>query len=181
MTSSPDHAGVAPHAPPPASPRSDAIAAACALAFALLVVAMSWSMDRLESQGGSLWTAPGLWPGIVGVLLGALAAALLVRSWRRAAAIGWETAETNDTPLVPTPRFVAAAALFFLYGIGLVGRGLPFWLGTAAFVAFYVYAFYEGPAGRSRSRRLAMALAIGAATALVVTLVFERVFLVRLP
>jgi hypothetical protein len=181
VTSSQDNAGTAVLAPPPASPRSDAISAACALVFAILVVVLSWRMDRLESQGGSLWTAPGLWPGIVGLLLGALAAALLVRSWQRAAAIGWDTAEANDTPLVPTPRFVAAASLFFLYGIGLVGRGLPFWLGTAAFVAFYIYAFYDGPPGRSRPRRLAVALAIGAATALVVTLVFERVFLVRLP
>ena len=181
MTSLPDSAGTAPAAPPPASPRWDAIAAAAALAFATLVVVMALRMDRYESQGGTLWTAPGLWPGIVGLVLGALAIGLLARSWRRAAAIGWDTAETNDTPLVPTPRFVSAAALFFLYAIGLVGRGLPFWLGTAAFVACYVYAFYDPPAGRPRARRLALALAIGAATALVVTLVFERVFLVRLP
>jgi len=180
VTPSRDHAGAAPIAPPPASPRSDAIAAATALAFALCIVVASWRMDRFESQGGTLWTAPGLWPGIVGLVLGALAAGLLMRSWRRAAAIGWDTAEANDTPLVPTPRFTAAAALFFLYAIGLVGHGLPFWLGTAAFVAFYVYAFHDEPA-RPRPRRIAMALAIGVATSLVVTLVFERVFLVRLP
>ena len=180
MTSSPGNAGAAPGAPPPATPRSDAIAAAAALVFALAVVVASWRMDRFESQGGTLWTAPGLWPGIVGLVLGALALGLLVRSWRRAAAIGWDAAETNDTPLVPTPRFAAAASLFFLYAIGLVGRGLPFWLGTAAFVAFYVYAFHDEPA-RPRPRRIAMALAIGVATSLVVTLVFERVFLVRLP
>jgi len=177
VTPLPDNAG----APPPASPRTDAISAACALAFAVVVVTMSWRMDRLESQGGTLWTAPGLWPGIVGLVLLALAIALAVRSRKRAGAIGWDTAEANDTPLVPTPRFAAAAALFFLYAIGLVGHGLPFWLGTAAFVAFYVYAFHDGTAGRSRTRRIAVALAIGVATSLVVTLVFERVFLVRLP
>jgi len=181
VTSSSDNAGVAPSAPPPASPRTDAIAAACALAFATLVVVLAWRMDRYESQGGALWTAPGLWPGIVGLVLGALAAGLLVRSWRRAGAVGWDTAETNDTPLVPTPRFVAAAALFFLYAIGLVGRGLPFWLGTALFVSVYVYVFHTEGASRSQARRVAMALAIGVATSLVVTLVFEQVFLVRLP
>ncbi len=180
MTPSPDLAGAAPHAPPPASPRSDAIAASVALVFAFGVVVAAWRMDRFESQGGTLWTAPGLWPGIVGLVLGALAAGLLVRAWRRATAIGWDAAEANDTPLVPTPRFTAAAALFFLYAVGLVGHGLPFWLGTAAFVAFYVYAFHEQPA-RPRARRIAMALAVGIATSLVVTLVFERVFLVRLP
>jgi len=177
VTSPQDGAG----APPPASPRSDAIVAACALAFGALVVALSWRMDRFEAQEGTTWTAPGLWPGIVGLVLAALAIFLAWRAWTRAASIGWDAAEASDTPLVPTPRFAAAAALFFVYALALVGRGLPFWLGTALFVSAYVYAFHDEPAGRSRLRRIALALTIGLATALVVSLVFERVFLVRLP
>jgi len=106
---------------------------------------------------------------------------LAVRSKRRARAIGWTAAARDDTPLVPTPRFAFAAALFFAYGLVLVGRGLPFWLGTTAFVAVYVFLFRDPPAGATRLRNAIVALAIGAATALVVTLVFERIFLVRLP
>ena len=165
---------------PAASPRSDLVAALAALAFALLVVVASWRMDRYESQGGTTWTAPGLWPGIVGLVLGALAAALVVRAWKRAAAIGWDAAVTDDTPRVPTRRFALAAGMFFAYALLLVGRGLPFWLGTAAFVTAYVLVFHDDPP-RPLARRAIVASVIGVATALVVSLVFERVFLVRLP
>ena len=165
---------------PPAAPRSDAIAALATLAFALLVVALAWRMDRLESQGGTAWTAPGLWPGIVALVLAALAAGLAVRSWRRAQAIGWDAATRDDTPLVAARRFWLAAALFLVYALALVGRGLPFWLGTALFVTTYVLIFHDEP-HRALTRRAIVALAIGGLTALVVSLVFERVFLVRLP
>ena len=136
-------------------------------------------MDRYESQGGTLWTAPGLWPGIIGLVLGASRP-------RCSCAHGGEPRPSAGIRRKRTTRrscrrpASSPPPRFFLYGIGLVGRGLPFWLGTAVFVATsYVYAFDDGPAGRSRSRRLAVALRSGAATALVVTLVFERVFLVR--
>ena len=169
------------HALPPASPRTDATAALALIAFGVLVALLSWRMDRFSAQEGTLWTAPGLWPGIIGLCIAALAVVLAVRSNRRARAIGWTAAARDDTPLVPTPRFAFAAALFFAYGLVLVGRGLPFWLGTTAFVAVYVFLFRDPPAGATRLRNAIVALAIGAATALVVTLVFERIFLVRLP
>lgn len=166
---------------PPATPRADLVSACAVAAFGFLVVVLSWRMDRLESQGGTLWTAPGLWPGIVGLCVVALALVLAWRSAARARALGWHAAEKDDTAVVPTPRFALAAGLFFLYGLLLVGRGLPFWLGTAAFVAIYVGCFREPPPGASPARRALVAAVVGAATALVVTLVFERVFLVRLP
>ena len=166
---------------PPASPRSDAIAAYALVAFGALIVLLSWRMDRFEAQEGTLWTAPGLWPGAIGLCIVALALVLAARSHRRARALGWMAADRDDTPLVPTPRFSLAVALFFVYGLALVGRGLPFWLGTTVFVAVYVFLLRDWPAGTTRLRQGIVALAIGAATALVVTLVFERIFLVRLP
>ena len=165
---------------PPASPRSDLVAAGAALAWSLVVVVLAWRMDRYASQGGTTWTAPGLWPGIVGLSLAALAVALAVRSWRRARTIGWQAATRDDTPRATTPRFLLAAALFFVYALALVGRGLPFWLGTAIFVTAYVLIFHDDPP-RPLARRALLAIVVGAITAAVVSLVFERVFLVRLP
>jgi hypothetical protein len=173
-------AGPAPDLPP-ASPRTDAIAAFALLAFGVLVAVLSWRMDRIESQGGTLWTAPGLWPGAIGLVIVALATVLVVRSRRRGRALGWDAAEAHDTPLVPTRRFALAAALFFVYALVLVGRGVPFWLGTAIFVTVYVVLFRDPHGETSPLRRALVPLAVGVATALVVTLVFERVFLVRLP
>jgi putative tricarboxylic transport membrane protein len=99
----------------------------------------------------------------------------------RGRSLGWHAALADDTVLVSPQRFAGAAAAFFAYALLLVGRGLPFWLGTAIFVAGYVYLFHLERDQRTPLRRAMLALVIGTVTALVVTLVFERVFLVRLP
>ena len=68
------------------------------------------------------------------------------------------------------------------YAAGLVGR-LPFWLATWLFVAAFV-ALFEWPlatTGAGRLRRLAIALIYGALVSAAVSLVFQRIFLVRLP
>jgi hypothetical protein len=60
---------------------------------------------------------------------------------------------------------------------------MPFWLAATVFVTVFVAAFewQPGLASTARARRFAVALAIGLCTGILVTLVFERVFLVRLP
>jgi hypothetical protein len=167
----------------PASPRTDLRGALVWIALGGAIVVGSWSMDRMASQGGTLYTAPGLWPGIVGALLAVLGGALVLRSYRRAARIGWDAAEEDDTVYVPLPSFALATVLFFVYALLLVGRGLPFWLGTALFVTAFVYLFQlaDRKAAGKLARGIVVALATGVLTALVVTLVFEQIFYVRLP
>ena len=73
--------------------------------------------------------------------------------------------------------------MFFVYALLLVGRGLPFWFGTALFVTAFVFLFqyaHRKAAGRL-FRGVIVALACGVLTALIVTLVFEQLFYVRLP
>ena len=167
----------------PSSPRRDLTGGAVWTALGCVIVALSWQMDRMTQQGATLHTAPGLWPGIVGTLIAALGGALMLRSWRRARHIGWDAAEPDDAELVPRPRFALAAGLFFVYALLLVGRGLPFWLGTALFVATFVFLFQRAArkADGSTVRGIAVALLCGIATAAAVTLVFEQLFFVRLP
>ncbi len=61
--------------------------------------------------------------------------------------------------------------------------GLPFWLGTALFVTAFVFVFqYTGrKAAGTVLRGFLVALACGVITAVLVTLVFEQLFYVRLP
>jgi hypothetical protein len=51
------------------SPHADFIAAWIWVAFGLAVLIGAWRMDRLESQGATLYTAPGLVPGLLGGVL----------------------------------------------------------------------------------------------------------------
>ena len=133
-----------PHCPPriyPSSPRRDLVGGAFWLAAGCVVTVLSWQMDRMTQQGATLHTAPGLWPGIVGALLAVLGGALMLRSRHRAQRIGWDAAEPDETDYAPLPGFALAAAMFFVYALLLVGRGLPFWLGTALFVTAFVFVF----------------------------------------
>jgi len=167
----------------PTSPRRDLQGGAVWTAVGSAIVVLSWQMDRMVQQGATLHTAPGLWPGIVGAILAALGGMLMLRSWRRAQHIGWYTAETDDTDYAPLSSFTLAAAMFFVYALLLVGRGLPFWFGTALFVTVFVFVFqYTGRKAAAKvARGFIVALACGVITAILVTLVFEQLFYVRLP
>ena len=133
-----------------------------------VIVYASWTMDRLERHGAALYTAPGLVPGLLGLVLLVLGVVLAVRASRRgiqaerSAAFTW-----GNTPLV--------LVLCLGYAVGLVGR-VPFWLATFVFVSAFI-AVFEYPS----RRRMAAAPLYGIATALAVTYLFESVFLVRLP
>jgi len=73
--------------------------------------------------------------------------------------------------------------MFFVYALLLVGRGLPFWLSTALFVTTFVLLFQytQRKAAGRLARGFVVALACGVLTSLIVTLLFEQLFYVRLP
>ena len=70
-----------------------------------------------------------------------------------------------------------------MFGAGLVGHGLPFWLAATLFVAAAILFLRRGPGGAWRvdPASLGLAVLVGLGAGLLVTLVFERLFLVRLP
>jgi hypothetical protein len=168
------------------APRTELRGALAWIALGAAIVFASWRMDRMTQQGAELFTAPGLWPGIIGLLIALLGGILAWRSLTRACHAGWNAVDADDTDYAPTSQFALAAAMFFAYALLLVGHGLPFWLGTALFVTLYVFVFRRADrvAGqRTGSTRgdLVLALICGVATAVVVSLVFEKLFFVRLP
>jgi len=165
------------------SPRRDLQGGVAWTALGCVISVLSWQMDRMTQQGATLHTAPGLWPGIVGTALALLGGVLMFRSWRRARRIGWDAAEADATNYAAPSSFALATAMFFVYALLLVGRGLPFWFSTALFVAAFVFVFQyrERKAKAATVRGLVVALACGALTALAVTYVFEELFFVRLP
>jgi hypothetical protein len=144
---------------------SDRLQGIAWIAVGAVILYGSWTMDRLERHGAALYTAPGLVPGLLGfviLLLGMLLAARARRQEGAAWGTGW--AET-----------AVVLALCLGFAAGVVGR-IPFWLATFVFVTAFI-AVFEYPV----RRRMAVAPVYGAATSLLVTWLFESVFLVRLP
>ena len=167
------------------SPQADFIAAWLWMAFGLAVVIAAWRMDRLESQGATLYTAPGLVPGILGAVLLLFGLLLALRAAR---AGGYRLGEVRWTPSQDTRAVVMRVGAFLVLGLayaaGLVGHGgIPFWLATFVFVTVSVIAFdwtRRRDAGQT-VKGVLFAVAIGAGTAFLVSYVFQEVFLVRLP
>jgi hypothetical protein len=145
------------------------------------IVYGAWTMDRLEAQHINPYTVPGLVPGILGAGLVTLGLLLFARSARAGGLSRRRVLALS--PRVPLGRVALALVLCLGYGAGLVGRGLPFWLATFLFVFVAIVAF-QWPERRARgdaARGALVALACAAGTAAGVTVVFQEIFLVRLP
>ena len=155
--------------------RADLVTAIVLLALGLGAVAESWRMPRFADVNAEPWSAPGVVPGMLGAALAVMALILLMRSLaaRRAPAEGGPDEGGWG-------RVAAAVGICVVYAGGLVGR-MPFWLATFVFVFGFV-ALFEMTEPGARWRRVGVgALAVAAATSVVVPFVFQTVFLVRLP
>ena len=142
------------------------------MVLGLAVLAACWRMERFESMGATVYTAPGFVPAMFGFALVLLGALLAWRGWRSRPAGGTAAAET-----LVNRRIGITLLLTLLYAAVLVGR-VPFWLATVLFVAAFTGHFADG---LPPARRVFTAMMAGALTTLAVVLVFERLFLVRLP
>jgi len=167
------------------SPRADFLSALAWIAFGLSVVAGAWRMDRMESQGATLYTAPGLVPGMLGAIMLFLGMLLAVRAMRagghRQFGASWAL---SPQARFAAPRVALTLGLGLAYAAGMVGHGgIPFWLATFTFVFVFLMVF-DWPQRRAKGeggKGILLALIYGGGTAFVVSYLFEYVFLVRLP
>lgn len=168
----------------PRPPRADFADAVGWIALGLATVIGSWKMDRLESQNINPYTVPGLLPGLLGLAMVLLGGVMAVRSWRRGA-FAHAPAVPHDDSRESSKRVWIAIALCCGYGIVLVGHGIPFWIASSIYVTVSILVFQRlsrDPAERQLTPKAwAKAAVIGAASSVVTWLVFEQLFLVRLP
>ena len=136
--------------------------------FGAAVVVESWRMPRLGDLGVDPMSAPGLTPGLLGVVLTGLGLVLLLRRTR--------TPRRGDGE-GGWGRLAITAVLCLAYAAVLLGR-VPFWFATALFVGAFALTFtWSGP----KPRVVLVAAALALAVALAVSALFQDVFLVRLP
>ena len=108
----------------PVAPRTDLRGAFVWIAVGAIVVFASWRMDRLTQQGAELFTAPGLWPGVIGLMLALLGGILAWRSLAAGARRRMACGRGDDTVYAPKSQFALAAAMF-LYLCAAARRSRP--------------------------------------------------------
>jgi hypothetical protein len=160
-------------------PRTDLYSAAFWVLFGGAIVAGSWRMDRLEYMHINPYTAPGLVPGILGafiVLFGVIMAVRAVRAGAlRAGPVGGEP--------IFNGRVALSAVLCIAFAAGLVGHGPPFWLAAGIFIFVHIFLFQypERRASGDLAKGALAALAVAVGASFVITMIFQELFLVRLP
>ncbi|MET0679471.1 MAG: tripartite tricarboxylate transporter TctB family protein [Burkholderiales bacterium] len=162
------------------SARADVVSGAVWLAIGVAIVIGSWQMDRLEKQGVQWFAAPGLVPGILGLFILGTALLIVARSVLRVARETHAGATAGDASL---GRATLTLVLCFAFAAGMVGHGLPFGMAAAIYLFLHIFLL-ELPERRARGEvargaLVAGAVAVGVATT--VTLIFQELFLVRLP
>ena len=168
-------------AEPPAMIRADLVAGLFFIVLAAATFFGAWTMDRLEVRRINPLTVPGLVPGLLAIALMICGLILALRSLRTAAPNGWQ--DLGAAIISPAAsRAGVVLLLTLIYTLVLVGW-LPFWPATGIFVFAFITVFEAWLATPRRSliQTLPWALGLAVVTAAVVTLVFERLFLVRLP
>jgi hypothetical protein len=167
-----------------ASPRADLHDAIGWIVLGVAVVVASLQMDRLQDRHINPYTIPGLVPGLLGAGMVLLGVILGMRSWMQGAgrqAIAQATANQRAR----RKRALLAVILCCGYSVVLLGHGLPFWVASSIYVTCSILAFDRMSSDPVKRRiglsAIAKALLIGVLSSVVVWLVFERIFLVRLP
>lgn len=166
------------------TPRSDFWQGVGWVVFGLAVLVLSVTMDRLESQNINPYTIPGLLPGMLGIAMMFVGGVVAVRSMKRGAFDHARVPFTEHQREV-RKRVWSVVALVTVYSVVLVGHGLPFWLASAIFVTGSILVLQRmgrDPEERKLTpRTCSKAVVIGVLAAAITQVVFQEVFLVRLP
>lgn len=159
------------------SARADLVSGGLWVVIGAAIAVGSWRMDRLASQGVEWFTAPGLLPGILGVAIVLAALLVVVRALRSAT---YSKVQHEESHL---GRAALTLVLCLGFAIGLVGHGLPFWLAAGVYLFLHIFLLQlpERRAAGEVGRGAAVAAAIALGAAVGISLIFQEVFLVRLP
>ena len=163
--------------------KRDFITSIVLIAFSLSVIVSSYTMPRLERRGIDPFSAPGVVPGMIGIILLILALVLFIRSVRYG---GYHLlqprAEEERVSQGAALRVGLTLALSLIYAIGLLGH-VDYMIGTLLYIFVFIVLFeyrWGEPPG-SQLRMFGYALLQALIASFLITIVFRKLFLVDLP
>jgi hypothetical protein len=163
--------------------KADLFTAVIFIVLGITILTLSLQMPSVTDRGQSVYSAPGVVPSIVGAIIIFLSSILFIRSILRGAKKIELTADSfkrffrEET----SKRMVKTILLCIAYAVSLGKVWFP--LTTLLFVFLFImlfeYNFKESVA--SQKKILLFSGILAGCTAVIVTFVFQYVFLVNLP
>jgi hypothetical protein len=165
-------------------PKADFVTSIILLIFSISIIILSIRMPRMEEVGADPYSAPGIVPGFLGVIILFLSIILLVRSiFKNGFKIDLHRKKIisffKDKPII---RVLLTLIISVVYGTILLGR-TPYVLATFLYVIVFVfifeYRFDKQFRGQGKTLLFSFIQAILVSGA--VAAVFRYLFLVKLP
>ena len=165
--------------------KKDFITSIVLIAFSISVIVMSYTMPRLERRGIDPFSAPGVVPGLIGGVLLVLALILFFRSLRHggyrllpATASGEHSAVHQGA----VGRVLLTLGISLVYAIGFLGR-LNYSISTGIYIFVFIclFEYQRGLPLLTQKRMVLLALVQAVVATLLITLIFQKLFLVDLP
>jgi len=165
-------------------PKADFVTSLVLLTFSITVIVLSIRMPRMEEVGADPYSAPGIVPGFLGVIILFLSIILFVRSILNKGhhpEITWHnlTMFVKDEAIL---RVLLTIALSVIYGTILLGS-IPYELATFLYSLLFVIIFeyrFDKPF-QDQGKTVFFSFVQAILVAGVVAAVFRYLFLVKLP
>lgn len=163
--------------------KADFVTSIVLLAFGITVVVMSIQMPVMADANQSKFSAPGIVPGFIGVMVTLLSFAMLIRSIKRKGMqeIVQKGAAKDLLAQETTSRILKTLVICVIYVL-LLGKlwfPLPTALFIFAFIVMFEYDFKS--AFKPQIKKIIVAFIIAVVATTLVTVVFQYLFLVNLP
>ncbi|QEN09672.1 tripartite tricarboxylate transporter TctB family protein [Oceanispirochaeta crateris] len=164
--------------------KADFISSIVLIIFGITVTWMAIKMPRLEEKGINPYTAPGVVPGILGVVILLLSLIMFVRTIRHSDFLP-KIEKGNVKNLIKdegTIRLMVSLALCLVYALVLVGN-IPYVLATFLFVFGFILCFDMkfDKIEKSRKKIIIVAFIEAIISSAVISAAFQYLFLVDLP
>jgi hypothetical protein len=165
-------------------PKADLVTGIVLFAFSIGVIVLSSQMPTYSEMGRNPYSAPGLVPTLLGIVIGSLSLVLIIRSIRRGGYRLGLTAQnvSGFFRKGPTVRVLVTLVWSVVYAFILIGR-MHYAIATGIFVfGFIAYFEYERrKTVREHLRSFGFGLLEAVLVAVIVSGVFQYLFLVTLP
>jgi len=163
--------------------KADLITSILLLVFGAAILLLSIQMPTMADRNQSIYSAPGVVPGFIGAMLIILSLSMLLRSIKNKALEEIRKGVIPKEALSQITTRRIFLTLFLCLGYAFLLGKLWFPIPTFAFVFAFIFAFeYDFKAAlKTQTKKIVVATIIALVTTTLVTLVFQKLFLVNLP